>query len=71
MQPTRQSHAAQFRIDLDELGLSQRAFARLIGEPPSKVNRWATGRTPMPRGWQKYATLLRAVKDFHDQVLAP
>jgi DNA-binding transcriptional regulator YiaG len=38
----------EFQAALDELGISQRDFARETGTHYTAVNRWAKGRVPIP-----------------------
>jgi DNA-binding transcriptional regulator YiaG len=39
----------QFRRRLRQVGMSQGAFARLVGVDRVTVNRWATGRLAVPQ----------------------
>lgn len=39
--------ATQFRDHLNRLGLTQMAFARLVGTNPRTVRRWAAGDSPI------------------------
>jgi len=39
----------EFRAALKSLSLSQRSLAERLGVEPATVNRWATGKVPVPQ----------------------
>ena len=48
----------EFRAALDKRAISQRGFARMTGAGPLAVNRWATGKRPVPFWVRPYLFLL-------------
>ena len=40
---------AELRTALKSLNLSQRSLAERLGVEPATVNRWATGKVPVPQ----------------------
>ncbi len=53
--------AKELRDQLTALGLSQAAFARLIGRDPVTVNRYCHGRLDVPRDVAVVVALLAAL----------
>lgn len=58
-----------FTAALDDLGLSQKAFARLTGMHTTTVSRWATGVHPTPHmvmllldAWERCPEALEAAR---------
>ena len=58
----------EFRATLKSLGLSQRSLAERCGLDVTTVNRWATGRAPVPK-YAAYILSLLAERDV--MLLAP
>ena len=54
----------EFRNSLELCGLSQRQFALLLGLEQSTVNRWATGKNPVPTWAIAYLELYEMVHQF-------
>lgn len=52
--------AEEFRATLKSLGLRQRVLAERLGVEASTVNRWATGKAPVP---QYAAYVLELIRD--------
>lgn len=48
IRPRSGTSAAEFRAALKSVGLRQRDLARQLGVAVTTVNRWATGRQPVP-----------------------
>ena len=53
----------EFTALLQRCGLTQRAFAQLIGYSPQQVNSWCRGREPLPRWTAFLAVLLTWIQD--------
>ncbi len=49
---------------LDDLNISQRKFARLVGVSPNAVNNWVRGKKNISKPVQKLAILLRERKEL-------
>jgi len=52
--------ADEFNAALVELGMSQRAFAGVVGTTHETVNRWARAKKPIPTWVERMIPLLKS-----------
>lgn len=63
--------AKQFRDALDELGVSQRRFARMINMDITTVHRWSLGKASIPGIAETCVCLLLTLHRTHQKLLGP
>lgn len=58
----------QLRIELKDLGWSQRVLSEKLGVGQDTVSRWVTGKVDVPTYATEYLRLVKLIKSLSDEV---